>query len=97
MTAGRHPDDPHLSALVGELTVRSPEFAAMWAEHEVLRRAHGTKRYRHPVVGELTIAYEALPLADGSEQTLYLYTAEPGSASADALRLLASWSLTPSP
>jgi len=93
MHAGRYPDDVELSALVGELTVKSPDFASWWADHEVLRRSHGTKRYHHPTVGELTIAYEALPLPDDIDQILFIYTAEPGSPSAQALHLLASWTL----
>lgn len=93
MFAGRHPDDPELCALVGELSVRSPEFAGWWGTHDVLRQSHGTKRYRHPVVGELTVAYEALPLPDAPEQTLFLYSVQPGSPSADAMQFLASWTL----
>jgi len=50
-------------------------------------------RYHHPTVGELTIAYEALPLPDDIDQVLFIYTAEPGSPSAQALQLLASWTL----
>jgi transcriptional regulator with XRE-family HTH domain len=95
MFAGRYPDDPELSALIGELTVKSPEFASWWADHEVLRRGHGIKRYHHPVVGELTVAYEALPIPDATDQTLFIYTAEPGSPSEQALQLLANWSLAP--
>lgn len=93
MEAGRHPDDPELAALVGELSLKSADFAAGWAEHEVLRRSHGTKRYHHPVVGELTVAYEALPVPDALEQTLFVYTPEPGTPSETALNLLATWTL----
>lgn len=95
MYAGRYPDDPELAALVGELTVRSAAFASWWADHEVLRHSHGTKRYHHPVVGELTVAYEALPLPDTADQVLFVYTAEPGTPSAQALQLLASWASPP--
>jgi transcriptional regulator with XRE-family HTH domain len=93
MDAGRHPDDPQLAALIGELTMRSPEFAEWWADHDVKVLGHGTKRYHHPVVGDLTIAYEALPIPDAVDQTLFIYTAEPGSPSEDALQLLANWTL----
>jgi hypothetical protein len=91
MDAGRRPDDERLSALVGELSVKSPEFAGWWADHDVLIRGHGAKRYLHPVVGELDITYEALRLAD-EDQTLFIYSVEPGSSSAQALALLDSWS-----
>ncbi len=93
LAAGRYPDDPELAALIGELTVKSPEFARWWAAHDVLRRSHGTKRFRHPVVGELTISYEALTLPDDPEQTLFIYSTEPGSPSRHALDLLANWTL----
>jgi transcriptional regulator with XRE-family HTH domain len=94
MDAGRHPDDERLAALIGELSVKSPEFARWWADHDVLVRGHGTKRYRHPIVGDVEIRYEALQLAD-EDQTLFIYNTEPGSASAQALALLDSWSATP--
>ncbi|MPY85361.1 MAG: helix-turn-helix domain-containing protein [Actinophytocola sp.] len=91
MDAGCHPDDPKLSALVGELSVKSEEFRRLWATHDVKEKGHGTKQIRHPLVGELTLSYETLRLPDDAEQSLVIYHAEPGSASAEALRLLASW------
>ncbi|WP_037077224.1 helix-turn-helix transcriptional regulator [Pseudonocardia spinosispora] len=91
LDAGRHPDDPLLAELVGELAVRSPEFRRWWADHNVRERSHGTKRYHHPLVGDLTIDYEAVALPGDADQTLCIYTAEAGSASETALRLLASW------
>jgi len=91
LAAGRYPDDPELAALIGELTVKSPEFAQWWAAHDVLQRSHGTKRFHHQIVGELTISYEALMLPDNPDQTLFIYSAEPGSPSDQALRLLDSW------
>ncbi|MFF2507479.1 helix-turn-helix domain-containing protein [Streptomyces sp. NPDC058067] len=89
--AGCHPDDPELSALVGELSVKSEEFRRLWATHDVREKSHGVKRMRHPLVGDLALSYETLHLPDDEEQFLVLYHAEPGSPSAEALRLLASW------
>ncbi|MFE9019991.1 helix-turn-helix domain-containing protein [Streptomyces sp. NPDC007808] len=91
MDAGCHPDDPRLSALVGELSVKSEEFRRLWATHDVKEKTHGVKHIRHPLVGELTLNFESFRMSDGTEQTLITYHAEPGSASAEALRLLASW------
>ncbi|MEU0947085.1 helix-turn-helix transcriptional regulator [Streptomyces canus] len=91
MDAGCHPDDPRLSALVGELSVKSEEFRRLWAMHDVKEKNYGAKHLRHPLVGELTLNWESFPLSDGTEQVLITYHAEPGSPSADALRLLASW------
>ncbi|WP_158852563.1 helix-turn-helix transcriptional regulator [Saccharothrix deserti] len=91
MDAGCHPDDPRLSALVGELSVKSEEFRRLWATHDVKEKNYGVKQLRHPLVGDLTLNFETFPLADGTEQLLITYHAEPGSPSAEALRLLASW------
>ncbi len=89
--AGCHPDDPELSALVGELSVKSDEFRRLWATHNVKEKGHGVKLVRHPLAGDLTLSYETLNLPDDEEQHLVTYHAEPGSESAQALRLLASW------
>ncbi|MFJ9751701.1 helix-turn-helix domain-containing protein [Streptomyces chartreusis] len=91
MDAGCHPDDPRLSALVGELSVKSEEFRRLWAIHDVKEKSYGVKRLRHPLVGELALNFESFRLTDGTEQTLITYHPEPGSPSAEALRLLASW------
>ncbi|WP_327343811.1 helix-turn-helix transcriptional regulator [Streptomyces europaeiscabiei] len=91
MDAGCHPDDPLLSALVGELSVKSEEFRRLWATHDVKEKSHGLKRMCHPLVGDLTLSFETFSLPDDHEQNLITYHAEPGSPSADALRLLASW------
>jgi hypothetical protein len=90
--AGCYPDDPELLALVGELSVRSEEFRSLWAAHTVTDKGHGTKILRHPLVGEMALSYESLKVAgDDPDLMLVTYQAEPGSASADALRLLAQW------
>ncbi|WP_330338131.1 helix-turn-helix transcriptional regulator [Streptomyces sp. NBC_00557] len=91
MDAGCHPDDPKLSALVGELSVKSEEFRRLWATHDVKEKNHGLKRLHHPLVGDLSLHFESFRLTDDSEQSLVTYHAEPGSPSADSLRLLASW------
>ncbi|GGX68268.1 helix-turn-helix domain-containing protein [Streptomyces anandii] len=91
MEAGCYPDDPRLSALVGELSVKSEDFRRLWATHDVKEKSHGVKRLRHPLVGELALHYQSFRLADDADQAMMLYHAEPGSPSAEALRLLASW------
>jgi transcriptional regulator with XRE-family HTH domain len=88
--AGRYPDDPALAELIGELSVKSEQFARWWAGHLVRDKTNGTKRMVHPAVGELTLNYETLMVAGESDQALIAYTAEPGSESATALRLLAT-------
>lgn len=96
LDAGRHPDDPLLTELVGELAVKSEEFRRWWADHNVRERTHGIKRYHHPLVGDLTVNYESVEVLGDPDQTLCIYTAEPGSPSETALRLLANWTGTPS-
>jgi len=92
--AGRAPDNRALSGLVGELSTRSTTFSALWAAPEARRHTTGTKTFHHPVVGELTLTFEALDLTADPGLRLLAYTAEPGSPSRDALRLLASWTAT---
>ncbi|MFJ7148740.1 helix-turn-helix domain-containing protein [Streptomyces sp. NPDC100445] len=91
MDAGCYPDDPRLSALVGELSVKSEEFRRLWATHDVKEKSHGVKHLHHPLVGGLALNFESFRLTDGSDQSLITYHADPDSDSAASLRLLASW------
>jgi transcriptional regulator with XRE-family HTH domain len=93
--AGRDPTDRDLTALVGELATRSETFRALWAMHNVHVHDSGVKRLHHPLVGELTLTYEAMELAASPGLTIAVYTAEPGSRSEEALNLFASWTATP--
>ncbi|GAA2335139.1 hypothetical protein SVIO_069050 [Streptomyces violaceusniger] len=68
-----------------------PEFSTWWDSHRVQQCAHGDQRLHHPVVGDLTLHHESLALPADPDQEICLYSAEPGTASAEALRLLASW------
>jgi transcriptional regulator with XRE-family HTH domain len=92
--AGRDPYDRGLSDLIGELSTRSDPFRQLWAAHNVRFHRRGVKRFRHPVVGDLTLAFEALDLAADDGLRISVYTAEPGTPSHDALNLLASWAAT---
>jgi transcriptional regulator with XRE-family HTH domain len=92
--AGRNPYDRGLADLVGLLSTRSPEFRVLWASHDVRFHRTGTKRFHHPLVGDLTLAFEALALPADPGLTLVTYSAEPGSPSEAGLRDLAEWSAT---
>jgi transcriptional regulator with XRE-family HTH domain len=91
---GRSPQDKALSNLIGELSTRSDRFRTWWAAHNVRFHQTGVKRFRHPAVGDLTLTYEALDLAADTGLRISAYTAEPGTPSDDALKLLASWTAT---
>jgi transcriptional regulator with XRE-family HTH domain len=93
--AGRDPYDRALTDLVGELSTRSEVFRTWWAAHNVRLHRSGVKHLHHPVVGDLTLGYESLELVTDPGLRLNAYTAEPGSASQDALNLLASWTAAP--
>jgi len=92
--AGHSPHDKALSNLIGELSTRSENFRTWWAAHNVRFHRTGVKRFRHPVVGDLTLTFEALDLAADSGLRISAYTAEPGTPSDDALKVLASWAAT---
>ncbi|GAA2793611.1 helix-turn-helix transcriptional regulator [Kitasatospora sp. CM 4170] len=89
LAAGRHPNDRQLAELIGELSMKSAEFAALWSGHPVHDCLFGTKELRHPVVGGLALAFEALPLPEAGHRML-LYSAAPGSSAEAGLRLLAA-------
>lgn len=90
--AGRNPHDRAMQDLVGELSTQSETFRRLWGAHDVRTHGTGTKRFTHPVVGELTLAYEELLLTAEPGLVMIVYTAEPDSPSAERLGLLASWS-----
>jgi transcriptional regulator with XRE-family HTH domain len=94
--AGRDPYDRGLTDLVGELSTRSDDFRVRWARHDVRFHRTGTKHFHHPLVGDLTLTYEALEPPGDPGQTIFVYIAEPNSPSQEALDLLASWSASPS-
>jgi transcriptional regulator with XRE-family HTH domain len=88
LLTGRYPGDRRLAELVGELSIASAEFAGLWAAHPAHGCAHHTREYDHELVGRLTLTDELMALPDEG-QRLAIFTAEPGSASHDALQLLA--------
>ncbi|MGW3105054.1 MmyB family transcriptional regulator [Streptomyces sp. NPDC001100] len=88
LAAGQHPDDPRPASLIGELTMNSPEFSTMWAEHGVRKRALATYRMHHPVVGRMELNLQSLPVPQEDGQHIVVATAGADTASAAALSLL---------
>ncbi|GAA4632610.1 helix-turn-helix transcriptional regulator [Actinoallomurus vinaceus] len=89
--AGRDPHDRALQDLIGELATRSEEFRTLWAAHNVRLHHTGVKNFHHPVVGDLSLPFEAMPLPADPGLTLTAFSAEPGTPAQDALNLLGSW------
>jgi transcriptional regulator with XRE-family HTH domain len=92
----REPRDRALRELIGELSTLSPAFRASWAAHDVLIHHDGIKRLQHPDVGHLELTFQSLdlPMSRRALHDLIIYTAEPGSASEERLKLLSSWAAT---
>jgi transcriptional regulator with XRE-family HTH domain len=86
--AGTDPDAPDLAALVGELVVKSEDFARMWDRYEVRTKGGGQKAFQHPVVGAVTLSYESMALANTDGQRLIAYLAPAGTPEHDAMVLL---------
>jgi transcriptional regulator with XRE-family HTH domain len=89
--AGRDPRNKELHDLIGELSTRSADFRQRWSQHHVRHHGTGVKTFRHPVVGEVTLAFEGLEMAAEPGLTPTVCVSEPGSPSEQALNLLASW------
>jgi hypothetical protein len=90
-------DDPRLAELVGELSLRSERFRALWARQDVKHKATGTSLFNHPQVGPLELNYERLLIPGNGRQALVTYHAQPGSAAEERLRLLGSIITTADP
>jgi transcriptional regulator with XRE-family HTH domain len=88
MEAARDPNDPRLAKLVGELSLRDTDFRRWWNDHLVAVRSSGVKKFRHPIVGDLMLGWDALTCAMDPDQQLVTWSAQPGTTSHDRLLLL---------
>ena len=87
--AGTDSDAPDLAALVGELLLKSPEFAKLWERYDVTQRgAARTKTFHHPQVGTITLSFQGMQLENTPGHRLGVYVAEPGTPDYDAMILL---------
>lgn len=89
--AGRDPYNKAIQDLIGKLSTCSDEFRVRWGRHNVRQHGAGTKSFHHPIVGDLTFAYEAMQFIQHPGLTFLIYVPEPGSPSEERIRLLASW------
>ncbi|MFG2133495.1 helix-turn-helix domain-containing protein [Streptomyces sp. NPDC048751] len=90
MEAAKHPEDPQLTSLVGELSVEDRDFGQWWGSRHLPSRKAGVKRFHHPLVGELVLDCDTFVCGGDPDQELVVWTAEPGTPSYDGLRALAS-------
>jgi transcriptional regulator with XRE-family HTH domain len=86
--ADSDPDASDLTRLVGELLLKSHEFARLWERYDVSGHSYGSKTFHHPDVGDLTLGYQAMAINGGDGQSIVVYYAEPGTAEYDAMVLL---------
>lgn len=86
-TLARYPGDPGLTALRDELLAGSRRFTELWAAADVRSAPVLRKTFQHPLVGPVTVNCDVLDLTD-RDQHVVIYTADPGSPSEEALRLL---------
>ena len=92
--AGRNPDKA-LTDLIGELATRSDEFRVRWGGHDVRYYRSGTQPFHHPLVGDLTLEYDAFEIPADPGQTIVAYSAPEGSSAQEGLARLASWTAAP--
>jgi transcriptional regulator with XRE-family HTH domain len=94
-SVGTEIDDPRCIELVGELSLASERFRKLWARHDVQTREGAAIRLEHPQVGALTLNREKLAVSTTSGLVLAVYHADPGTAAAEKLGLLASFHADP--
>jgi hypothetical protein len=85
---GHDPDNPRIAEVVAELSAGSPEFAELWARHEVKPKTQETKRLHHPRVGEVEIQFSTFTVSGAPHQSLVVYQAEPASPAVAAFERL---------
>ncbi|MEU2872220.1 helix-turn-helix transcriptional regulator [Streptomyces olivoreticuli] len=86
--AGANPEVPELARLVGELVLKSPEFARLWERYDVRARGGGQKHFQHPEVGSMCLTFEVMTIFRTDGQRLVVYQAPSGTPDHDALLLL---------
>jgi transcriptional regulator with XRE-family HTH domain len=90
LNAGRFPDDPAIRGVVDELMGSSPEFRALWEDHQVGRLVRMTKVFVHPEAGRIELQYQTFEVHDAPGQQLLVGTAQPGTRDAQAMAYLAA-------
>jgi transcriptional regulator with XRE-family HTH domain len=84
------PGHPRAAELIAGLTASSAEFTQLWARHDVGEATRGRMRVNHPLVGELSLDWDAYPMPGVPGPVLIVYTAPPGGPDAERLQQLAA-------
>lgn len=94
LEAGRNPLDAELTALVGELSTRSPHFRQDWAGQHVHEHRTGAKTFDHPEVGLIDVAFDVFEMPGEPGLQIVTYSPPPGTGTAEKFALLESWGAT---
>jgi transcriptional regulator with XRE-family HTH domain len=73
----RTPNDPDRRALVRRILAASPEAREWWPRHDLAPLRSGTKRIRHPELGEIEFRHTVLQVADDPDLKLVTFAAPP--------------------
>ncbi|MGC4747322.1 helix-turn-helix transcriptional regulator [Micromonospora sp. DT201] len=86
--AARYPDDPEFARVAADLATVSPEFAELWARHDVAEHTSAVKAVDHPEAGTLLFDATLLPLPEHPGNNLILHNPRPGSGTEERLEQL---------
>lgn len=90
MLSGRYPQDRELAELIGELSMRSTEFAEFWASAKVRECTYGQRALHHEQAGTIELTYHVLSQPALPDYRIEFYTTEELSPSRAALERLAA-------
>lgn len=88
--AARHPEDPEFDRIARDLAAVSPEFAELWARHDVGEHTEAEKAVDHPEAGTLVFDATLLPLPGHPGHHLILHDPRPGTGTLERLEELMS-------
>jgi transcriptional regulator with XRE-family HTH domain len=91
------PGHPRAEELIAGLTTSSAEFTELWSRHNVEEATRGRMRINHPLVGELSLDWDAYPMPGAPGPVVLVFTAPRGGPDAERLQRLADLTAEPSP
>jgi transcriptional regulator with XRE-family HTH domain len=82
--------DARAREVIAQLTAESARFRQLWNRHDIMGMTEGTHPMCHPVVGELSMNFVHIPLSGTDRCSIFVYYAEPGTRTEEALSELAA-------